>query len=162
MAVTQTRDSLDEAKRLALIAEAVRYCQRVAALGMPVSCYSKALREPVFFLWECRNGPKAKAAQYRSRAAMGRRHGRGELVYDHAVPFALLQAELLALQPVTEAAVESVLSRFGTTVLITKEENDHLNRLGYGRSMPAGWNRTDPLARYKAAGIDLVENATSG
>ena len=118
---------------------------------MPVSCYAKALREPVFFLWECRSGPKGKAAQYRSKAAIGRRHGKGDLVYDHAVPFVLLQAELLALQPVTEESIERVLSRFGTPVLITREENDHLNRLGYGRSMPADWNRADPLARYNAA-----------
>lgn len=153
------RASLDRATRLGLIAEAVRYCQRVAALGMPASCYSKALREPVFFLWECRNGPKAKAAAYRSKGAAGLRHGKGELVYDHAVPFVLLQKHLLSLSPVTVDGVESVLAKYGTTVLITKEENDHLNKSGYGRSMPADWDSSDPLARYKAAGITLLENA---
>ena len=70
-----TRTSLDEATRRALIAEAVRYCQRVKAMGMPVSCHSKALREPVGFLLECRNGSKSKAAPYRSKAAVELRIG---------------------------------------------------------------------------------------
>jgi hypothetical protein len=152
------KQPLDEVKRLSLITEAVRYCQRVAEMGMPVSCYSKALREPIFFLWEKRSGPKAKAARFRSRAAVGLMHGRGELVYDHAIPFALLQEELLALHPVTEECVVKVLSRYGTAVLITQADNARLNAMGLARSMPPDWDGRDPLARYKAAGIDLVSN----
>jgi hypothetical protein len=41
---------LNEAQHLELIVEAVRYCQRVKQLGMPSSCYAKALREPVYIL----------------------------------------------------------------------------------------------------------------
>jgi hypothetical protein len=129
---------------------------------MPASCYSKALREPVFFLWECRNGSKTQAAQYRSKAAVGLKHGSRQLVYDHAVPFVLLQAELLSLRPVTESAVRETLLKFGTTVLITKEEHEHLTKCGYGRCMPPDWNGTDPLARYDAAGIELLANPASG
>lgn len=55
---------------LELIAEAVLYCQRVKSLGMPSSCYSKALREPIFFLWEKRAGSKVKIAKYRSKQAV--------------------------------------------------------------------------------------------
>lgn len=151
-----TRRSLDAATRLALIAEAVQYCQRVAALGMPSSCYAKALREPVYFLWEAWGRSKADAAQFRSRAALGLRHGAGKLAYDHAVPFALLQAELLALSPATPEAVERVLREHGTRVLITRSEHDRLAALGLAHRMPADWDGADPLARYKAAGIDLV------
>jgi hypothetical protein len=85
------RKDLEEATRLLLVAEAVRYCKRVASLGMPASCYTKALREPVFYLWEAPRGSKAAAATYRSKAAATLQHGHGQLVYDHAVPFALLQ-----------------------------------------------------------------------
>jgi hypothetical protein len=42
---------MDEAKRLGLIVEAVRYCQRAKAMGMNPASHSKALREPIFFLW---------------------------------------------------------------------------------------------------------------
>ncbi len=79
--------------------------------------------------------------------------------YDHAVPFALLQAELMALRPVTPDAVEATLGRFGIAVLITKAEHDRLHELGYGRRMPADWDGSDPLARYTAAGIVLEPNA---
>ena len=150
---------MDEAKRLELIAEAVRYCQRVRSLGMPLSCYTKALREPIFFLWETRNGSKIKIAKYRSRAAVGLKYGKGELVYDHAVPFRYLQAELLALEAITPSALADCLERFGTAVLITKGEDSLLTRSGFGHAMPADWDGMDPLARYRAVGIELVENS---
>jgi hypothetical protein len=149
---------MDDTKRLELIAEAVRYCQNVKALGMPASCYAKALREPVHFLWERRAGSKIRCAQFRSTASSLLRFGKGELVYDHAVPFGYLQDELLSLNPVTEQAVARALDRFGTIVLITKAENARLDAAGYGRKMPKGWDGVDPLARYRALAIDLTEN----
>jgi hypothetical protein len=45
---------MDETKRLELIVEAARYCQRVAAMGMPVAGYTKTLREAIYFAWMCR------------------------------------------------------------------------------------------------------------
>jgi len=45
----ESPESMDEARRLDLIVEAVRYCQRVRDMGMPVSSYSKALRERSIF-----------------------------------------------------------------------------------------------------------------
>jgi hypothetical protein len=152
---------LDEAARLSLITEAVGYCQRMAALGMPASCYAKALREPVYFLWEAWGRSKAEAAQFRSVAATGLRHGKGELVYDHAVPFAFLQAALLGLRPATPESVAQILRAHSTRVLITPAEHHRLAGLGLARGMPADWDGADPLARYKAAGIELVPNAPS-
>ncbi len=46
----------------------------------------------------------------------------------------------------------------GVFVLITKEEDEHLNKAGYRNKMPSEWDGRDPLARYKAVGIELVEN----
>ncbi len=153
--------ALDDSIRLALIAEAVRYCQRVEKMGMPPSCFTKALREPIFFLWERRSGSKIEIARFRSKAAIGLRPGRGELIYEHAVPFKYLQRELLSLSPVTERAVADTLKKFGTVVLVTKAEDANLNRAGFRSRMPPGWDGTDPLARYKALGIDLVENTVA-
>lgn len=151
---------MDDAQRLELITEAVRYCQRVRAMGMPASCYTKALREPVHFLWERRAGTKIQSARFRSKAATGLRFGNGELIYDHAVPFAYLQRELLSLDPVNTEVVSRVLDGFGTVVLITKEENARLAAAGYGCSMPENWDKRDSLARYKAVGIDIIENSS--
>lgn len=153
---------MTEEARLELIAEAVRYCQRVRSFGMPPSCYSKALREPVHFLWEKRHGSKARSARYRSRSAVGLKHGKGLIVYDHAIPFKYLQEHLLRLDLVTTTGVAEALERYAVTVLITKAEDELLSASGYGHRMPEHWDGTDPLARYKAVGIELVDNTRVG
>jgi hypothetical protein len=150
---------MDETKRLDLIVEAVRYCQRVKAMGMPVSSYSKALREPVHFLWERGDGrTKERCAAFRSKASVGLRFGKGDLIYDHAVPFTYLQKELLGLAEVTRDSVRDVLMKHCVVVIVTKAENERLNQAGLGRRMPADSDSTDTLARYAALGIDLVPN----
>jgi hypothetical protein len=150
---------MDNFKRLEFIAEAVRYCQRVRGMGMPPSSYTKALREPVFYLWECRNQKnKDRVAKFRSRSAVGVRRGDGALRCDHAVPFKYLQDELLKLSNVTVETIRPVLDRYGVTVLITGDDDQRLNKAGLRNKMPDGWNGLDPLARYKAVGIELVEN----
>jgi hypothetical protein len=129
---------------------------------MPASCYTKALREPIHFLWERRLGSKLRVAAYCSKAAVGLRFGKGEIIYDHAVPFRYLQEELLALEPVTQEAVLQVLEKFGTVVLVTKAESAELDEKGYSSNMPEGWDRVDPLARYRVLGIELVANPGRG
>ena len=83
------------------------------------------------------------------------------LVYDHAVPFKYLQTELLRLPEVTTDSIRAVLGKFGAVALITREQDDLLNRAGYGNKMPHGWDGTDPLARYKVVGIEIVKNTNS-
>jgi hypothetical protein len=149
---------MTETKRLKLIVEAVRYCQRVKRLGMPSSCYTKALREPVYFLWTRRGGgPKDKLARYRSKGAIGLKRGKGQLVLDHALPFKYFQSKLIELPHVTPEAVRKVLEK-EILVLISRSENDQLNERGLRDTMPATWDRSDTLARYKAVGIKLVKN----
>jgi len=86
-------------------------------------------------------------------------HGSGALIYDHAVPFRYLQKELLDLRDVTRESVSNVLKKHCVVVLVTKEENDQLNNAKLGSKMPEGWNGADQLARYAAAGIEVVPNA---
>jgi len=93
---------MNETLRLELIVAAVRHFQRVKGMGMPPCCYSKALREPVYFLWtRPRGGHKDKLARYRSQGSVGHKYGGGQLVFDHAIPFNRLQFELLQLGDVT-------------------------------------------------------------
>jgi len=153
---------MDESKRLELIVEAIRYCQRVRQMGMPPSCFTKALREPIFFLWECRRERnKDRVARFRSASTLGVQRGRGALRYDHAVPFKYLQDELLNRQDLAGESVRAVLDCYGVAVLITAEDEERLDRAGLRNRMPAGWDGADPLARYKAVGIELVENGRS-
>jgi hypothetical protein len=154
---------MSEEKRLKLIVEAVRYCKRVKRMGMPSSSHTKALREPIYFLWtrRVRGVSKDKLATYRSKAAVGLSRGNGQLIFDHAIPFKLLQQELLELDDVTPEAVRQVLTRHEVIVLITKEEDKLLNEAGLRADMPRLWDRKNPLARYRAVGIKLVKDRSA-
>lgn len=143
--------------RLNLIAEAVAYCRKVAAMGMPASCYSKALREPIHFLWD-RIGTKHQSARYATEEALATERGVGLIVFDHAIPFRYQLEELISISELTPDAVRSALVKFGVAVLITKEQDRLLTSLGLQRNMPNGWDGVDPLARYKAAEIPLIDN----
>lgn len=69
-----------------------------------------------------------------------------------------LRDELLKLSEVSVTTVREVLNRYGVAVLITKEEDERLTQAGLRDEMPAGWDGSNALARYKAVGIELVEN----
>ncbi len=157
---------MNEKKRLQLIGEAVKYCQRVRNMGMPPGCYAKALREPVHFLWERRigaspeqiSGPKVCAAKFRSNAAKGLSFGKGALIYDHAIPLKYLQDKLLNLSDVRTDSLKKLLNKFCVPALITKGENQRIRCCGYRDRMPEGWNRVDSRARYRAVGIEIGKN----
>ncbi|WP_346837814.1 hypothetical protein [Microbulbifer sp. SAOS-129_SWC] len=149
---------MQDSERIALIIEAVKYCRHVMGLGMPRQCFSKALREPIHFLWEIRHGPKKKVAKYCSVNASQSNGGAGSLVYDHSIPFRYLQNHLLALGEINHDIVRSALEHFTGACLITKAEDQLLQRGGLAYKMPEDWDGADPLARYKAVGIEVVDN----
>jgi hypothetical protein len=93
---------MSEAKRLKLIVEAVKYCKRMQQKGMPACCNTKALRKPIHFLGTRRvkGVAKYRLATYRSKTAVGLSQGDGQLIFDHTIPFKLLQQESLELDDV--------------------------------------------------------------
>lgn len=149
---------MSEEERLAMILEAVNYARRVSKMGMPASCFSKALREPVFFLWEKHGRSKEGSAKYRSQSSVGHTFGKREVVYDHAVPFRYVQEALLNLDVVDSQAVRNVLARWVVAAIITRDEDRALSAAGLGRRMPDGWDGENPLARYEQVGIEIVQN----
>lgn len=87
---------------------------------------------------------------------------------DHAIPVIVLVAELLSLgkeQVVVNETnlrhVEELLADSVLLVKITRGEDALLSASGYQQRMPDGWRDPahryyrDPLARYKAAGIEI-------
>jgi hypothetical protein len=64
----------------------------------------------------------------------------------------------MALTVVTPETVRPVLEKFDVCAIITAEEDARLNAAGLQSRMPDGWDEIDPLARYKAVGIELLEN----
>ena len=157
LAVTK-RCGLDDAQRLELICETIRYCQRVGDMMGPAVVWRKALREAIHFTWETRRGGKNVAARYRSLASKGLTFGSGALVYEHAIPMLVVQDELMKLNDPNPEDVRNILDRMLVTCIITVDEDREMGRRNVGRSMPTGWDGTDALARYTHAGIDLEKN----
>ncbi len=154
----QHQQMLQEAERLKLILEAVKYCQKVSMLGMPKACYSKALREPIYFLWESYRRTKSQAAKYCSEASLMCTYGNHGLVYDHAIPFRYIQEELLKIVNPNVGNVRHVLEIYQVACLITKEEDNLLTSIGLRSSMPDAGVEINCLARYEAAGIKVIPN----
>lgn len=149
---------LSEKQRIELIIEAILYVQKVKAKGMPSSSYSKALREPIFFLWEnYGKGDKYDHARYASLKSKGVKKGGRRLVYDHAIPFRLVQEALLALEIVSESSVKKILEDMLHACVLTREEDQQLTKCGLRSKMPLDWDEQDVLARYKAAEIDVSD-----
>jgi hypothetical protein len=97
--------------------------------------------------------------------------GNGETddtVEDHAIPVIVLVEKLLSLRDdqvvVSEANLQHIERQLSESLLlveITEGEDAILSAKGFQRRMPDGWGDSahpyyrDPLARYKAAGIEL-------
>ena len=149
---------MNDTKRLELIVEAVRYCQHMSAMGVPASCYARLLRESVYYVWERRDGlSKERRPQFRSTRAVGLHIGKGALIYDHAIPLKLLQEE-----SAPAARCDSSLGPPAAEQLPRRRAHHEGRRSPFEQGGLAGARcRTtgrDPLARYKAVGIELVEN----
>ena len=142
-----SQSSLTEPQRVELICEAIRYCQRVRAMGMVSAAWSKALREPIYFMWAMRNGNKASAARYRSVAAAGLMWGAREVVYDHAIPIVLVQNALMGLSKPQPEGIRAILDRMLVACIITERENRLISAKSLGMKMPPDWDGIDPLAR---------------
>ncbi|HEY9056118.1 MAG TPA: hypothetical protein VIN77_03115 [Aurantimonas sp.] len=152
------KSNLSIEQRLELVCEAIRYCQKVRNMGMVKAAWSKALREPIFFMWERRNGGKKTAAQFQSLNASGRDWGSREIVYDHAVPFTALSDDLMAIANPKPEVVREILDKKLVCCVITKDEDRALIKAGLNSKMPEAWDGEDPFARYKSVGIKFEPN----
>lgn len=158
------KKELDEKKKLELILEAVEYCKKVKDMGMPRSCYAKALREPIFFLWERKNGmTKYDSSQFWSAAAKAeiaekvQPFEKPQLIYDHAIPFKYVFDKLLGLESVDIDSVRECLNKYLCSCTITREEDKKLNEKGFRQRMPEDWDGINPLSRYERADIKICE-----
>lgn len=113
--------------------------------------------------------PLSREADTRVRmSAAVRAGGSGNTVSEHAVPVIVLLEELLSLDDERLALsqenidyIEDFLRRSIYIVEVTDEEDRRLCSSGYQRRMPESWTTVghehyrDPLARYKACGIEV-------
>ncbi len=149
---------LSENERLNMILEAVKYCQKVRSLGMPATSYAKALREPVYFLWESYGKKKHQAAKYCSESSLVTPIKAFSHVYDHAIPFNMVLELLLNLDQPDIARVRAILEKYLLACWITRAEDKLLTSLGFRSNMPVDADETDFRARYASAGIPIMLN----
>jgi hypothetical protein len=83
--------------------------------------------------------------------------GGGDL--DHAIPLSVIVSIIHKEKISSKKDIEDLLDRFLINVKITKHEHTVvLPQFRLSRSMPSDWDKIDPLARYKKAGIEIVPN----
>lgn len=100
------------------------------------------------------HGQAKKGDIPRSKAATGR--PLSECVVEHSVPLMEIVNRLMGLDPLTERRVTNLLKKFFRVRLVTKDEDRELNKGPLRYKMPDGWDGKDVFARYRAAGIKLV------
>lgn len=115
----------------------------------------QAVLNEVVWVWTEFDG-KYKGCKYWSEAAWLHQHDEKLLVHEHAVPKSLVIKLLRELpKPVTAGKVSTLLETYCKAAILTREEDRELNKRNLRSSMPEGWDKLDPWARYKAAGIIL-------
>lgn len=80
------------------------------------------------------------------------------LMVDHSVPIGvmadmLFESASAAASELALAGTRAHLERWYRLGLVSHADNSPLNAAGLASRMPSGWDRVDPFARYRAAGI---------
>lgn len=125
---------------------------------MPPNSYSKALREPIFFLWESYGKKKYQAARYCSVGYLEVAAGPNAHVYDHAIPFKIIQELLLSIAAPDADNVRNILEKKLVSCMLTRSEDKLLTSLGLRSKMPANSDESDYMARYESAGLKIIPN----
>ena len=86
---------------------------------------------------------------------VARAAGNSRLVYDHAVPLKLWIGKILNDEKLSLVSFRRVMANWFHVRIITREENQLLNALKLGSSMPDDWDGHDVEARYRKAGIEF-------
>lgn len=92
---------------------------------------------------------------YQSIDAVLAIEGRAEsrIVKDHAIPLKVLRNLMMDIAEPNKVSINDFLHSYYRLGVITKNEDDQLNKLGLRSAMPTNWDRKDWKARYLELGI---------
>ena len=134
---------------------AIRQAREAEAFGFTRNECCRNLKIALHQHWQHKtmglHGQAKKRNIPRSKAAQGM--PLGECVVEHAVPQMAIVNWLMDLDPITNESVASLLERYFTVMLVTKEEHALLNSSGLRSTMPAQWDKENVYARYELVGI---------
>ena len=115
--------------RLRIITEMVRLVQDTRDTGLNNTAYTKPLREVIHFTWTTRRGPEHKGVSVHLRGGPACAEG-AETTFDHAIPLCIVRDRLLALDPLAEEAVATILAEMYVVTVVTREEGKRLHAAG--------------------------------
>lgn len=148
---------LRDARLVGHVAEALRDWEENAGRRGP----TKPLREAIWFYWQSPRLPRPRIrgkypVAFPWTAAARDSYHRDpvdvKLVIEHTEPMTLVMDDVLR-EPRTDRQVASLLTDRLACVVVTRDEDRRITAAGYGLAGPDG--DQDPLARYRAAGIDV-------
>ncbi len=79
------------------------------------------------------------------------------LVLEHAIPVAFMIEQILKISRPTEQDIATIIYQWATLIVITKEEDNKLNKYGLATKMPLNWDNIDKFARIKFCEIVFAE-----
>lgn len=82
---------------------------------------------------------------------------RTNLIGEHIVPISIILIELNNLKIINFESITKTIKKYSTKAVITKSEDCKLRSDGLQKSMPENWCGNDIMARYKRAGIEVIE-----
>ena len=80
------------------------------------------------------------------------------LVADHSVPVSHINSLIIKLDKPSPDDIATVILKWSSLTVITKEEDKILKEKKLTQSMPHKWNGKDDLARYRLVGIEISPN----
>jgi hypothetical protein len=151
---------VEDAEIARAVAAILGELNRLLALGLNENRVSKIRRETIFFLheggeqnkwaWERPHSSEARRRHAEYRAQGRAFNGKAGVVYDHAIPLAMIRDGLASA-----VDVSAFLKAHIAGVIILRTEDALLSRKRLRASMPSGARSDDPLARYRFAGISF-------
>ena len=146
-------------RKISLITPIISSCKKFEEMGYGKTGSRKIIRECIHFFWETGNNKPTKFSKKRIRSLMATKENNNKnLRYDHPVPLRVVCEILFSLDKINEKNIKFILEKFikNGGVLITKDEDNKLTKMGLKSSMPENWNGEDIFARYKKADIEIV------
>lgn len=109
----------------------------------------------VIWVWSEFDG-KYEGCKYWSIEAQSDSEEDKDLIHEHLVPRKIIREKIFSLKNPTKLDISHVLEKYCVGVVITKREDETLNFYKLRSTMPANWDGKDVWARYKVAGIEVV------
>jgi hypothetical protein len=114
----------------------------------------RAVVDQAIWVWSEYEG-KFSSSLFWSKDALRAKERKEPIIHEHPVPRKEIRVRLFSLKRVSIRAVREIFETYCLGAVISKAEDEYLNRLGLRSRMPDNWNGNDVWARYRCAKINV-------